>query len=121
MTTVLPFRHFAIDTWLFVSPLWSGLTETLPYFQIGLVDRTLMPGDVVRRHLPGQKHLSGQAGYVRDVNVRADVKILGTKYVIRNVPSERLRPICEWSRDTPVCLGNWIGYTLSVDESAVLK
>ncbi|KAM8703488.1 hypothetical protein ACLKA7_008158 [Drosophila subpalustris] len=88
---------------------------------IGLADRTLMPGDVVRRRLPGEKHLSGQAGYVRDVNVRADVKVLGTKYVIRNVPSERLRPISEWSRDVPVCLGNWIGYTVSVDESVVLK
>ncbi|XP_001999983.3 (E3-independent) E2 ubiquitin-conjugating enzyme isoform X2 [Drosophila mojavensis] len=88
---------------------------------IGLVDRTLMPGDVVRRRLPGQKHMSGQAGYVRDVNVRADVKVLGTKYVIRNVPSERLKPISEWSRDVPVCLGNWIGYTVTVDESAVLK
>ncbi|KAH8419184.1 hypothetical protein KR222_009243 [Zaprionus bogoriensis] len=99
----------------------DGKEVVLAEKSIGLVDRTLMPGDVVRRHLPGQKHLSGQAGYVRDVNVRADVKILGTKYVIRNVPSERLRPISEWSRDVPVCLGNWIGYTVSVDESAVLK
>ncbi|XP_034488220.1 (E3-independent) E2 ubiquitin-conjugating enzyme UBE2O [Drosophila innubila] len=88
---------------------------------IGLADRTLMPGDVVRRRLPGEKHMSGQAGYVRDVNVRADVKVLGTKYIIRNVPSERLRPISEWSRDVPVCLGNWIGYTVSVDESVVLR
>ncbi|KAH8359553.1 hypothetical protein KR093_007414 [Drosophila rubida] len=88
---------------------------------IGLADRTLMPGDVVRRRLPGEKHMSGQAGYVRDVNVHADVKVLGTKYIIRNVPSERLRPISEWSRDVPVCLGNWIGYTVGVDESVVLK
>ncbi|KAH8311659.1 hypothetical protein KR044_007401 [Drosophila immigrans] len=88
---------------------------------IGLADRTLMPGDVVRRRLPGEKHMSGQAGYVRDVNVHADVKVLGTKYIIRNVPSERLRPISEWSCDVPVCLGNWIGYTVNVDESVVLK
>ncbi|EDV91461.1 (E3-independent) E2 ubiquitin-conjugating enzyme [Drosophila grimshawi] len=88
---------------------------------IGLVDRTLMPGDVVRRRLPGQKHMSGQAGYVRDVNVRADVKVLGTKHVIRNVPSERMKPISEWACDVPVCLGNWIGYTIGVEESAVLK
>ncbi|XP_034117397.1 (E3-independent) E2 ubiquitin-conjugating enzyme isoform X1 [Drosophila albomicans] len=88
---------------------------------IGLADRTLMPGDVVRRRLPGEKHLSGQAGYVRDVNVHADVKVLGTKYIIRNVPSERLRPISEWSRDVSVCLGNWIGYTVGVDESVVLR
>ncbi|KAH8268675.1 hypothetical protein KR026_011633, partial [Drosophila bipectinata] len=88
---------------------------------IGLADRTLMPGDVVRRCLPGQKNLIGQAGYVRDVNVRADVKVLGSKYVIKNVPAERLRPISEWTRDVPVCLGTWIGTTVNVDECAVLK
>ncbi|KAH8337681.1 hypothetical protein KR074_006570 [Drosophila pseudoananassae] len=88
---------------------------------IGLADRTLMPGDVVRRCLPGQKNLIGQAGYVRDVNVRADVKVLGSKFVIKNVPAERLRPISEWTRDVPVCLGTWIGTTVNVDECAVLK
>nr|XP_036674139.1 (E3-independent) E2 ubiquitin-conjugating enzyme UBE2O [Drosophila suzukii] len=88
---------------------------------IGLADRTLMPGDVVRRRLPGQKDLVGQAGYVRDVNVRADVTVLGSKMVIKNVPAERLRPISEWTRDVPVCLGTWIGTTLTVDECAVLK
>ncbi|KAH8280961.1 hypothetical protein KR054_005884 [Drosophila jambulina] len=88
---------------------------------LGLADRTLMPGDVVRRRMPGQKDLTGQAGYVRDVNVCADVKVLGSKYVIRNVPAERLRPISEWTRELAVCLGTWIGTTVHVDESAVLK
>ncbi|XP_017008809.2 (E3-independent) E2 ubiquitin-conjugating enzyme UBE2O [Drosophila takahashii] len=88
---------------------------------IGLADRTLMPGDVVRRRLPGQKDLVGQAGYVRDVNVCADVTVLGSSLVIRNVPAERLRPISEWSRDVPVCLGTWIGTTVNVDECAVLR
>ncbi|XP_016977943.1 (E3-independent) E2 ubiquitin-conjugating enzyme UBE2O [Drosophila rhopaloa] len=88
---------------------------------IGLADRTLMPGDVVRRRLPGQKDLIGQAGYVRDVNVRADVTVLGSKLVIKNVAAERLRPISEWTRDVPVCLGTWIGTTVNVDECAVIK
>ncbi|XP_017084140.2 (E3-independent) E2 ubiquitin-conjugating enzyme UBE2O [Drosophila eugracilis] len=88
---------------------------------IGLADRTLMPGDVVRRRLPGQKDLVGQAGYVRDVNVRADVMVFGTKFVIRNVPAERLRPISEWTADVPVCSGIWIGTTVNVDETAVIK
>ncbi|EDW98167.1 (E3-independent) E2 ubiquitin-conjugating enzyme UBE2O isoform X1 [Drosophila yakuba] len=88
---------------------------------IGLADRTLMPGDVVRRRLPGQKDLVGQAGYVRDVNVRADVMVMGSKMVIKNVPAERLRPISEWTRDVPVCLDTWIGTTVNVDECAVLR
>ncbi|XP_017040016.1 (E3-independent) E2 ubiquitin-conjugating enzyme UBE2O [Drosophila ficusphila] len=88
---------------------------------IGLADRTLMPGDVVRRRLPGQKDLVGQAGYVRDVSVRADVKVIGAKLVIKNVPAERLRPISDWTRDVAVCLGTWIGTTIYVDECVVLK
>ncbi|KQS52430.1 uncharacterized protein Dere_GG12418, isoform B [Drosophila erecta] len=88
---------------------------------IGLADRTLMPGDVVRRRLPGQKDLVGQAGYVRDVNVQADVMIMGSKMVIKNVPAERLRPISEWTSDVPVCMDTWIGTTINVDECAVLR
>lgn len=112
-------------------PPFSALTRVYLLFffdaepsagaQIGLADRTLMPGDVVRRRMPGQKDLTGQAGYVRDVNVCADVKVLGSKYIIRNVPAERLRPISEWTREVAVCLETWIGTTVHVDESAVLK
>ncbi|XP_002137019.3 (E3-independent) E2 ubiquitin-conjugating enzyme UBE2O isoform X1 [Drosophila pseudoobscura] len=88
---------------------------------IGLADRTLMPGDVVRRRLPGQRVLTGPSGYVRDVNVSADVKVLGSKFVIKNVPAERLRPISQWARDIPVCFDTWVGTTINVDEVTVLR
>ncbi|XP_022209754.2 (E3-independent) E2 ubiquitin-conjugating enzyme isoform X2 [Drosophila obscura] len=88
---------------------------------IGLADRTLMPGDVVRRRLPGQRDLTGPSGYVRDVSVTADVKVLGSKFVIKNVPAERLRPISQWARDIPVCFDTWVGTTIHVDEVAVLR
>ncbi|EDW43357.1 (E3-independent) E2 ubiquitin-conjugating enzyme UBE2O isoform X1 [Drosophila sechellia] len=88
---------------------------------IGLAHRTLLPGDVVRRRLPGENDLTGQAGYVRDVNVRADVMVVGSRMVIKNVPGERLRPISEWNLDVPVCMDTWLGTTIGVDECAVLK
>ncbi|BFF91974.1 (E3-independent) E2 ubiquitin-conjugating enzyme UBE2O [Drosophila madeirensis] len=88
---------------------------------IGLADRTLMPGDVVRRRLPGQRDLTGPSGYVRDVSVTADVKVLGSKFVIKNVPAERFRPISQWARDVTVCFDTWVGTTINVDEVAVLR
>lgn len=93
----------------------------MAYTQIGLADRTLMPGDVVRRRLPGENVLAGQAGYVRDVNVRADVMVMGSRMVIKNVPAERLRPISEWNQYVPLCMDTWIGTIIDINECAVLK
>ena len=47
-------------------------------FQIGLADRSLMPGVVVRRLIRGR---DTQRGYCRNVEVRASVEILGTNQV----------------------------------------
>ncbi|KAM7362548.1 (E3-independent) E2 ubiquitin-conjugating enzyme UBE2O [Cochliomyia hominivorax] len=85
---------------------------------IGLADRTLMPGDVVRRLVPGKET---QRGYCRDINMKADVKVLGTKYVIKNVNAERLRIISSWQRDGAVCLDSWVGSTKDVEEKAILR
>ncbi|KAI8130973.1 (E3-independent) E2 ubiquitin-conjugating enzyme [Lucilia cuprina] len=85
---------------------------------IGLADRTLMPGDVVRRLVPGKET---QRGYCRDINMKADVKVLGTKYVIKNVNAERLRVISNWQRDGAVCLDSWVGSTKDVEEKAILR
>ena len=49
-----------------------------------LVDRSLLPGDVVRR----QQH-SGQRGYVTDVQMLADISILGTHLVIKDVDCKK--------------------------------
>ena len=76
-----------------------------------------MPGDVVRRLVPGK---DTQRGYCREINMRADVKVLGTKYVIRNVTAERLQPIAHWVRDSPVCLDSWVGSTKDVEARAIL-
>jgi ubiquitin-conjugating enzyme E2 O len=43
-----------------------------------------MPGDVVRRLVPGK---DTQRGYCREIFVKADVRVIGTKYVVKNVSS----------------------------------
>ncbi|XP_075147888.1 (E3-independent) E2 ubiquitin-conjugating enzyme UBE2O [Haematobia irritans] len=85
---------------------------------IGLVDRTLMPGDVVRRLLRGKET---QRGYCRDINMRADVKVLGTKYVIKNVNAERLRTFANWQVDSAVYLNSWVGSISEVEKKAVIR
>ncbi|XP_014096523.3 (E3-independent) E2 ubiquitin-conjugating enzyme [Bactrocera oleae] len=96
----------------------DGKEEVQPEGAIALADRTLMPGDVVRRLVPGK---DTQRGYCRDISMHADVKVLGTKYVIKNVMTERLRPINNWQRDSAVCLDSWVGSTKDVEEKAVLR
>ncbi|XP_067617063.1 (E3-independent) E2 ubiquitin-conjugating enzyme UBE2O isoform X2 [Eurosta solidaginis] len=96
----------------------GGKEEVQPEGAVALADRTLMPGDVVRRLVPGK---DTQRGYCRDISMHADVKVLGTKYVIKNVMTERLRPINVWQRDSAVCLDSWVGSTKDVEQKAVLR
>ena len=60
------------------------------YLQVKLVDRSLMPGDVVRRHVPGK---DTQCGFIMDMDVLAHLRILRTNKHIYNVDSRDLRPI----------------------------
>lgn len=77
-----------------------------------------MPGDVVRRMtVKGDS----QRGYCREIFVKADIRILGTKFVIKNVPSERLKPLITMPRDNAVCLDSWVGSTKNINEKLTLK
>lgn len=86
--------------------------------QIGLADRTLMPGNVVRRIGPGK---DTQKGYCRHVFVSADVRIKGTSFILKNISSDRLRPLDSFVEDDVVCLDSWVGSTKRIEEKLVLK
>lgn len=58
--------------------------------QVGLADRSLMPGDVVRRMIKGK---DTQRGYCRHMEVSVSIQIVGTKHIINNVKSKDLIPI----------------------------
>ncbi|KAI9584977.1 (E3-independent) E2 ubiquitin-conjugating enzyme [Glossina fuscipes] len=96
----------------------DGQDVTVKENSIGLADRTLMPGDIVRRMVPGK---FTQRGYCSNIRMWADVKVLGTKYVIKNVDAERLRLISTWQSDSAVCLDSWVGSTKEVEEKAILR
>jgi len=57
---------------------------------VKLSDRSLMPGDVVRRLISGK---DAQCGYCSGVHVFADVQVLGSKKVIPGVLARNLQPV----------------------------
>lgn len=58
--------------------------------KVHLADRTLMPGDVVRRMIKGK---DTQRGYCRDIELTACAQVIGTKQVITNIKSDELTPL----------------------------
>lgn len=63
-----------------------------------------------------------QRGYCREINVKADLKIIGnSRYVIKDVSSDRLVPLVSMPRDNAVCLDSWVGSTKNIDEKLTLR
>lgn len=62
----------------------------LKKFQVKLLDRSLMPGDIVRKLIKGK---DTQLGYCRSTDVRAAIQIVGSKLVITEVKSTDLTPL----------------------------
>ncbi|CAH3996803.1 unnamed protein product [Pieris brassicae] len=89
----------------------SGTERVVSEKSVGLADRSLMPGDVVRRLIAGK---DTQRGYCRDIEMTAALQIVGTKHVIPNVASERLQPLEEFTPDLAVCLDSWVGTSKAV-------
>ncbi|XP_037945571.1 (E3-independent) E2 ubiquitin-conjugating enzyme isoform X2 [Teleopsis dalmanni] len=85
---------------------------------IGLVDRSFMLGDIVRRLVKG---MDTQRGYVQEVKINADVKVCGSKYVVTNISSERLSDLTDLYNECVVVMGPWVGTVKEVEERAVLR
>ncbi|KAK4291232.1 hypothetical protein Pmani_035919, partial [Petrolisthes manimaculis] len=84
----------------------KGEEQVLPERKVGLADRSLMPGDVVRRLIRGK---DTQRGYCRQVYVTSSVQVVGTNLVILNVDSNHLTPLEEFTTDIAVALDSWVG------------
>ncbi|XP_076246249.1 (E3-independent) E2 ubiquitin-conjugating enzyme UBE2O [Calliopsis andreniformis] len=84
----------------------SGVEEVVNTKKVHLADRTLMPGDVVRRMIKGK---DTQRGYCRDIELTACVQVIGTKQVLTNIRSEDLVPLEEFATDIAVCMDSWVG------------
>ena len=59
------------------------------WFQIILVDRSLMPGDVVRRLISGKE---SQRGFVQNCRIKCHLQIQGTDQFIYNIDAKDLQP-----------------------------
>ncbi|XP_034940517.1 (E3-independent) E2 ubiquitin-conjugating enzyme UBE2O [Chelonus insularis] len=84
----------------------SGIKELINSKKVHLADRSLMPGDVVRRMIKGK---DTQRGYCRDIELTACVQVIGTKQVLTNIKSEDLTPLEEFGADIAVCMDSWVG------------
>ncbi|CAI9728364.1 Hypothetical predicted protein [Octopus vulgaris] len=85
----------------------DGKESVVPECKLILADRSLMPGDCVRRLIQGE---DSQRGYVQDMTVKCCLQVMGTKKYIDNVDSRDLLPIREWSPEPgDVVLDSWVG------------
>ncbi|KAJ2946154.1 hypothetical protein O0L34_g5085 [Tuta absoluta] len=89
----------------------SGTERVISEKSVGLADRSLMPGDVVRRLIAGK---DTQRGYCRDIVMEAALQVVGTKHVLPSVASERLQPLEDFTPDLAVCLDSWVGTSKAV-------
>ncbi|KAH6943253.1 hypothetical protein HPB50_017979 [Hyalomma asiaticum] len=88
----------------------KGREEVVSEKKVKLHDRSLMPGDVVRKVVKGK---DTQLGYCRNTEVVATIQVLGTNCVISNVNSVDLVPLERFSQDVAIYLDSWVGMVQS--------
>ena len=96
----------------------SGDEQVLKETKVGLADRSLMPGDVVRRLIKGKET---QRGYCRHVDVHASCVIVGTNQVIYGVKSQDLSPLDKFTPDVAVCLDEWVGMIRHIKSKVTVR
>ena len=96
----------------------NGEEQVVKEKAVGLADRSLMPGDVVRRLIRGRET---QRGYCRQVNVHASCQIVGTNQVIYGISSHDLVPLEQFTLDVAVCLDEWVGMIRQVKSNITVK
>ncbi|XP_064478867.1 (E3-independent) E2 ubiquitin-conjugating enzyme UBE2O-like isoform X1 [Ornithodoros turicata] len=96
----------------------KGREEVLSEKRVKLHDRSLMPGDIVRKVVKGK---NTQLGYCRNTEVYATVQIFGTSSVIANVNSRDLQPLERFSPDVAVFLDSWVGMIENVKSELSIR
>lgn len=92
-----------------VRVLWMNCSQTQLWRQskLSLMNRSIMPGDVVRRVVDGGQ--KSQLGYCKDSKNVTTVEIAGTGKIVEHVNGERLRNVSKLYVDNLVVLGNMFG------------
>ncbi|XP_050432797.1 (E3-independent) E2 ubiquitin-conjugating enzyme-like [Adelges cooleyi] len=91
-----------------IKVMWhpNGNEEIMSDDKVVLIDRSLMPGDVVRKVNEGQLT---QFGYCENIDIYATVKVLNTNKVIENVSCRNFTQTKPFSIDSSVFYESWVG------------
>ncbi|VVC34822.1 Reverse transcriptase domain, partial [Cinara cedri] len=91
-----------------IKVIWhpNGAEEIIPDDKVVLMDRSLMPGDVVRKVSEGKP---SQFGYCENINIYATVKILNTNKIIENISSRNFTHTKSFAIDSSVFYESWVG------------
>ena len=95
----------------------KGNEEVVAENRIKISDRSLVPGDVVKRT---DRNKNSQSGMCKSVKVYAAVMISGTKQVVYGVENERIEWLSEFPDDLVVCKSPWVGVTSSSSSEVTL-
>ncbi|KAG1675351.1 (E3-independent) E2 ubiquitin-conjugating enzyme UBE2O [Nymphon striatum] len=96
----------------------SGREVVMSQKTLKLADRSLMPGDVVRRN---DNKRAVQCGFCIMTHITADVKLLSHDLVIYSVPSSDLISLEEFQEDHAVVLDAWTGVIVKVESDVTMR
>ncbi|VEN41567.1 unnamed protein product [Callosobruchus maculatus] len=100
--------------------MWNNSSREQVWRQkkVRLMNRSIIPGDIVRRLEKGKET---QRGYCKEVKQIATVQIVGTDKIIEHVCSERLQSVRPFEVDDAVCLGNKFGRIEAVEQMVCMQ
>ncbi|CAH1107433.1 unnamed protein product [Psylliodes chrysocephalus] len=100
--------------------LWNNNSRQRVWRQskVGLINRSIIPGDIVRRFENGKET---QRGYCKETKQVATVQIVGTDRVIERVTTERLHSVRPYDVADAVCLGSKFGRIETVDQMVTMQ
>ncbi|XP_064618158.1 LOW QUALITY PROTEIN: (E3-independent) E2 ubiquitin-conjugating enzyme UBE2O-like [Liolophura sinensis] len=100
-------------------PGGEGKEVILPEKDLCLADRSLMPGDVVRRLIEGK---DSQRGYVVDLQGQSHLRVLGVDKYIYDVSTKDVMPLQMVETDPgDVTMDSWVGKVDSIDRNLTLR
>ncbi|ESP03792.1 hypothetical protein LOTGIDRAFT_156353 [Lottia gigantea] len=87
--------------------------------EVILVDRSLMPGDVIRRSVNGK---DSQQGFVQDMELTCHIRVLGTNKYIYNINTRNFIPMEDFdSKPGEVTLDSWIGRFETMNRKVTIR
>ncbi|XP_025196144.1 (E3-independent) E2 ubiquitin-conjugating enzyme UBE2O-like [Melanaphis sacchari] len=91
-----------------IKVIWhpNGAEEIISDDKVVLMDRSLMPGDVVRKV---SENKPSQFGYCENIDIYATVKILNTNKIIENINSRNFTHTKPFAIDSSVFYESWVG------------